>query len=648
MASDAQANAEIHVTLPDGAKRPLPTGATGADLAASIAKSLAKKAIALKLNGKVVDLSTPINADSDVEIVTPDSEDAIELYRHDCAHVLAEAVQELYPGTQVTIGPAIENGFYYDFARDEPFTPDDLATIEAKMKQIIQRNEVFEREEWDRDEAIAFFEKKGEAYKAELIRDLPESETISVYRQGEWLDLCRGPHMPSTGKIGTAFKLMSIAGAYWRGDHRNAMLQRIYGTAWRTDKELKAHLTMLEEAEKRDHRRLGREMGLFHLQEEAAGSIFWHAKGWTLYRQCEAYVRKRLEAAEYFEVKTPQLVDRALWEASGHWEKFREAMFTAESEDDRTLALKPMNCPCHVQIFKQGLKSYRDLPMRMAEFGSCHRNEPSGSLHGIMRVRAFTQDDAHIFATEDQITDECKSFCDLLLSIYEDFGFTDVKVKFSDRPDVRAGEDPVWDKAEKALLDAVGETGLEVELNPGEGAFYGPKLEFVLRDAIGRDWQCGTFQVDFVLPDRLGATYIGEDSARHTPVMLHRAILGSFERFIGILIENYAGRLPLWLAPTQIAIATIVSDADDYAHEVMAACKKAGLRVELDLRNEKINYKVREHSLAKTPVMMVVGRREAEEGKVALRRLGGKNQEVLALDDAIRTLSEEAQMPSSV
>jgi len=647
MASDAQANAEIHVTLPDGAKRPLPAGATGADLAASIAKSLAKKAIALKLNGKVVDLSTPINADSAVEIVTPDSEDAIELYRHDCAHVLAEAVQELYPDTQVTIGPAIENGFYYDFARDEPFTPDDLATIEAKMKQIIQRNEVFEREEWDRDEAIAFFEKKGEAYKAELIRDLPESETISVYRQGEWLDLCRGPHMPSTGKIGTAFKLMSIAGAYWRGDHRNAMLQRIYGTAWRTDKELKAHLTMLEEAEKRDHRRLGREMGLFHLQEEAAGSIFWHAKGWTLYRQCEAYVRRRLEAAEYFEVKTPQLVDRALWEASGHWEKFREAMFTAESDDDRTLALKPMNCPCHVQIFKQGLKSYRDLPMRMAEFGSCHRNEPSGSLHGIMRVRAFTQDDAHIFATEDQITDECNSFCELLLSIYKDFGFTDVKVKFSDRPDVRSGEDSVWDKAEKALLDAVGETGLEIEMNPGEGAFYGPKLEFVLRDAIGRDWQCGTFQVDFVLPDRLGATYIGEDSARHTPVMLHRAILGSFERFIGILIENYAGRLPLWLAPTQIAIATIVSDADDYAYEVMAACKKAGLRVELDLRNEKINYKVREHSLAKTPVMMVVGRREAEEGKVALRRLGGKNQEVLALDDAIRTLSEEAQMPSS-
>lgn len=647
MASDAQAKAEIHVTLPDGAKRPLPAGATGADLAAGIAKSLAKKAIALKLNGEVVDLSTPINADAAVEIVTTDSEEALDLFRHDCAHVLAEAVQELYPGTQVTIGPSIENGFYYDFARDEPFTPDDLEKIEGKMKQIIGRNEVFHREEWDRDDAIAFFEDKGEKYKAELIRDLPESETISVYRQGEWLDLCRGPHMPSTGRVGTAFKLMSIAGAYWRGDHRNAMLQRIYGTAWRSDKELKAHLTMLEEAEKRDHRRLGREMGLFHLQEEAPGSIFWHAKGWTLYRQCEAYVRQRLEKAEYFEVKTPQLVDRALWEASGHWEKFREHMFTAETEDERILALKPMNCPCHVQIFKQGLKSYRDLPMRMAEFGSCHRNEPSGSLHGIMRVRAFTQDDAHIFATEDQITDECKSFCELLLSIYKDFGFTDVKVKFSDRPDVRAGEDSVWDKAEKALLDAVGETGLDIEMNPGEGAFYGPKLEFVLRDAIGRDWQCGTFQVDFVLPDRLGATYIGEDSARHTPVMLHRAILGSFERFIGILIENYAGRLPLWLAPTQIAIATIVSDADDYAREVMAACKAAGLRVELDLRNEKINYKVREHSLAKTPVMMVVGRREAEEGKVAIRRLGGKNQEMLALDEAIRTLSIEAEMPSS-
>ncbi|MGZ0187778.1 MAG: threonine--tRNA ligase, partial [Alphaproteobacteria bacterium] len=565
---------------------------------------------------------------------------------HDTAHVLAEAVQELFPGTQVTIGPSIENGFYYDFAREDPFTPEDLEVIEVKMREIMRRNSPFEREEWDRDDAIAFFEKKGEAYKAELIRDLPASETISVYRQGEWLDLCRGPHLPSTGRIGEAFKLMSVAGAYWRGDHRNAMLQRIYGTAWRNPKELKAHLTMLEEAEKRDHRRLGREMNLFHVQEEAAGSVFWHAKGWTLYRQCEAYMRARLEAADYFEVKTPQLVDRALWEASGHWEKFREAMFTAETEDDKVLALKPMNCPCHVQIFKQGLKSYRELPMRMAEFGSCHRNESSGSLHGIMRVRAFTQDDAHIFATEDQITDECKSFCELLLSVYKDFGFEDVMVKFSDRPEVRAGEDAVWDKAEKALMDAVMASGIDFELNPGEGAFYGPKLEFVLRDAIGRDWQCGTFQVDFVLPDRLGATYIGEDSQRHTPVMLHRAILGSFERFIGILIENYSGRLPLWLAPVQATVATIVSDADDYAQEVLVALKAAGIRADLDIRNEKINYKVREHSLMKTPVMLVVGRREAEEGTVAIRRLGGKDQETLALDEAIARLKEEARMPS--
>ncbi len=646
MPSDALANATVEVTLPDGAKRTLTAGATGADLAGDISKSLQKQAIAIKLDGKVVDLATRLPHGAAVEIVTPQSPEALELYRHDCAHVLAEAVQELFPGTQVTIGPSIENGFYYDFARDEPFTPEDLEGIDAKMREIIRRNEAFQPEEWDRNEAIAFFEARGEAYKAELIRDLPESEVISIYRQGDWIDLCRGPHMPSTGRVGEAFKLMSVAGAYWRGDHRNAMLQRIYGTAWRTPKELAAYLTMLEEAEKRDHRRLGREMGLFHLQEEAAGSIFWHAKGWTLYRQCETYMRARLEREGYFEVKTPQLVDRSLWEASGHWEKFREHMFTAETEDERILALKPMNCPCHVQIFKQGLKSYRDLPMRMAEFGSCHRNESSGSLHGIMRVRAFTQDDAHIFATEDQITDECRSFCALLLSVYKDFGFTDVKVKFSDRPEVRAGADAVWDKAEKALMDAVVASGIDVELNPGEGAFYGPKLEFVLRDAIGRDWQCGTFQVDFVLPDRLGASYIGEDSQRHTPVMLHRAILGSFERFIGILIENYAGRLPLWLAPVQATVATIVSDADAYAHDVLAKLKAAEIRADLDIRNEKINYKVREHSLAKTPIMLVVGRREAEEGTVALRRLGGRDQETLALDLAIATLKEEAKMPS--
>ena len=645
MPSDAEAEAMIEVILPDGAKRQLVSGSTGTALATDISKSLAKKAIAIKQNGKLVDLALELTDGAAVEIITIDSPEALELLRHDCAHVLAEAVQELFPGTQVTIGPAIENGFYYDFAREQPFTPDDLEIIQKRMKEIIDRNEPFIREEWDRQEAIKFFESKGEAYKAELIRDLPASETISIYRQGDWLDLCRGPHMPSTGRVGAAFKLMSVAGAYWRGDHRNAMLQRIYGTVWRSEKELAAHLTMLEEAEKRDHRRLGREMDLFHLQEEAAGSIFWHAKGWTLYRQIEAYMRHRLEGAGYFEVKTPQLVDRALWEASGHWDKFRENMFTAETEDERILALKPMNCPCHVQIFRQGLKSYRELPMRMAEFGSCHRNEPSGSLHGIMRVRAFTQDDAHIFATENQITSECKAFCDLLLSIYEDFGFTEVRVKFSDRPDVRAGEDSVWDKAETALMDAVNASGLEFELNPGEGAFYGPKLEFVLRDAIGRDWQCGTFQVDFVLPERLGATYVGEDSQRHTPVMLHRAILGSFERFIGILIENYAGRLPIWLAPVQVTVATIVSDADQYAREVFNQLKAAGIRAEIDLRNEKINYKVREHSLAKTPIMLVVGRREAEEGTVAVRKLGVKEQETLAVADAISRLQIEAKMP---
>jgi threonyl-tRNA synthetase len=645
MPSNAESEAMIEVILPDGAKRQLVSGSTGTALATNISKSLAKKAIAIKQNGKLVDLALELTDGAAVEIITIDSPEALELLRHDCAHVLAEAVQELFPGTQVTIGPAIENGFYYDFAREQPFTPDDLEIIQKRMKEIIDRNEAFIREEWDRQEAIKFFESKGEVYKAELIQDLPESETISIYRQGEWLDLCRGPHMPSTGWVGAAFKLMSVAGAYWRGDHRNAMLQRIYGTVWRSEKELAAHLTMLEEAEKRDHRRLGREMDLFHLQEEAAGSIFWHAKGWTLYRQIEAYMRHRLEGAGYFEVKTPQLVDRALWEASGHWDKFRENMFTAETEDERILALKPMNCPCHVQIFRQGLKSYRELPMRMAEFGSCHRNEPSGSLHGIMRVRAFTQDDAHIFATENQITSECKEFCDLLLSIYEDFGFTEVRVKFSDRPDVRAGEDSVWDKAETALMDAVNASGLEFELNPGEGAFYGPKLEFVLRDAIGRDWQCGTFQVDFVLPERLGATYVGEDSQRHTPVMLHRAILGSFERFIGILIENYAGRLPIWLAPVQVTVATIVSDADQYAREVFNQLKAAGIRAEIDLRNEKINYKVREHSLAKTPIMLVVGRREAIEGTVAVRKLGVKEQETLALSEAISRLQIEATMP---
>jgi threonyl-tRNA synthetase len=582
----------------------------------------------------------------EVAIVTARDGDALELMRHDAAHVMAEAVQELYPGTQVTIGPAIENGFYYDFARDQPFTPDDLAKIEARMREIVDRNEPIVREVWDRNEAIAYFKSIGEHYKAQIIEEIAEGEPVSVYRQGNWLDLCRGPHLPSTGRLGKAFKLTKLAGAYWRGDSRNEMLQRVYGTAWADEKQLKAYLHMLEEAEKRDHRRLGREMDLFHLQDVAAGSVFWHPKGWSLYRTLQQYMRGRLEQAGYVEVNTPQLVDRGLWEASGHWEKFREHMFTAEAED-RILALKPMNCPCHVQIYKQGITSYRNLPLRMAEFGSCHRNEPSGALHGLMRVRAFTQDDAHIFCTEEQITSETEAFCDLLLGVYRDFGFDEVIVKFSDRPEKRAGTDDTWDRAENALREATEAAGLATELNPGEGAFYGPKLEFVLRDAIGRDWQLGTLQVDFVLPERLDATYVGEDGSKHRPVMLHRAILGSFERFIGILIEHFAGRLPLWLAPVQAVVATITRDADDYAHRVHRELVEAGIRAELDLRNEKINYKVREHSVAKVPAILVVGAREQQEETVAVRRLGGQSQEILALERAIARLCEEAAGPLS-
>ena len=637
---------EIALTLPDGSVRPVAPGATGADLAAAISRSLAKAAVAVRVDGALRDLSEPFTDDAAVEIVTRADADGLDLIRHDAAHALAEAAKELYPDIQITIGPVIENGFYYDFSRAEPFTPDDLARLEERMREIVDRDEPIAREVWDRDEAAAFFESEGEHYKAEIIRAIPSAEPITIYRQGAFVDLCRGPHLPSTGKLGKAFKLMSVAGAYWRGDHRNEMLQRIYGTAWRDEKELRAYLERLEEAERRDHRRIGREMGLFHLQEEAAGSVFWMPKGWTLFRVCEDYMRMRLDANGYVEVKTPQLLDRALWEASGHWEKFREHMFVAEAAEDRLFALKPMNCPGHVQIFKQGIKSYRDLPLRMAEFGACHRNEPSGALHGIMRVRAFTQDDAHIFATEDQVTAETESFCTLLQSIYADFGFDDVLVKFSDRPEVRAGEDEVWDKAETALMDAVRAAGLEVELNPGEGAFYGPKLEFVLRDAIGRDWQCGTFQVDFVLPERLNAAYVDESGERRRPVMLHRAILGSFERFIGVLIEHYAGRFPLWLAPVQAVVATITSDADEYAREVLERLRAAGLRAGIDIRNEKIGFKVREHSVAKVPVLLVVGRREAEQGTVALRRLGSKEQEMLAVGDAIHTLSEEAAVPS--
>jgi threonyl-tRNA synthetase len=636
----------VAVTLPDGSRREFDRPVTGAEIAAAIGPRLAKDALAIKVDGALRDLAYTVGEDAKIEIVTRGPPDALALLRHDAAHVMAEAVQKLYPGTQVTFGPATETGFYYDFARDEPFTPEDLERIEARMREIVARDEAITREVWDRAEAIRHFDEIGEKYKAQHIETLPPDEEISIYRQGDWLDLCLGPHLPSTGKLGTAFKLLKVSGAYWRGDARNEQLQRIAGTCWETDKQLAAYLHMLEEAEKRDHRRLGREMDLFHQQEEAAGSTFWHPKGWTLYRTLERYMRARLDAAGYVEVKTPQLIDRSLWEASGHWEKFREHMFTAESEDDRTLAIKPMNCPGHVQIFKQGITSYRDLPLRMAEFGACHRNEPSGALHGLMRVRAFVQDDAHIFCTEQQIDAETVAFCELLQSIYADLGFDEVTVKFSDRPAVRAGSDEIWDRAETALREAVEQTGLRYTLNPGEGAFYGPKLEFILRDAIGRDWQCGTFQVDFVLPERLDAHYVGEDGEKHRPVMLHRAILGSFERFLAILIEQYAGRFPLWLAPVQAVVATITSDADGYGEEVAAALASAGLRVETDLRNEKINYKIREHSVAKLPVIVVVGRREAEDRTVALRRLGGKTQEILALDAAVAQLRDEAAAPA--
>jgi threonyl-tRNA synthetase len=636
----------VKLTLPDGSIRDYDAPVSGADVAADIGPGLAKAALAVRINGEMKDLSLVIEEDCEFSIVTAKDDDALDLLRHDAAHVMAQAVQELFPGTQVTIGPSIENGYYYDFAREEPFSTDDFESIEKKMAEIVDRDLEFVREVWDREVAIKFFKEKGEAYKAELIEAIPEGEEVSIYRQGDWIDLCRGPHLPSTGKLGKHFKLMKLAGAYWRGDSNNEMLQRIYGTAWADKKQLKAYLHMLEEAEKRDHRRLGREMNLFHIQEEAIGSAFWHPKGWQLYRTVQTYMRNRLDKAGYVEVNTPQLVNRSLWEDSGHWEKFRDAMFVTEAED-KILAIKPMNCPCHVQIFKHGTKSYRDLPLRMAEFGSCHRNEPSGALHGLMRVRAFVQDDAHIFCTEDQITEETKIFCDLLMSVYKDFGFEEVVIKFSDRPEVRAGDDATWDKAEGALIEAVQAAGYEYDLNPGEGAFYGPKLEFVLRDAIGRDWQCGTLQVDFVLPERLDAAYVGEDGEKHRPVMLHRAILGSFERFLGILIENYAGRFPFWLAPLQVVVATITDEAKPYAEKVLKALKEAGLHAEADLRNEKINYKVREHSVAKIPVILVVGGREAEENTVAVRRLGGKDQEILALETAIAKLREEAVIPGS-
>ena len=628
---------KINVSLPDNSSREYEKGVTAFEVALDIGEGLAKAALAAILDGKLVDLSVPIEADASCKLLTARDEESLALIRHDAAHVLAEAAKELWPDIQVTIGPVIENGFYYDFARADPFTPEDLVTLEQRMRDIVGRDEPITREVWTREEARDFFSSIGESYKAEIVSDLPESEILTVYRQGKFVDLCRGPHLPSTGRLGTAFKLTKIAGAYWRGDHRNEMLQRVYGTAWANEKDLKSHLARLEEAERRDHRRLGKELDLFHIKEEATGSIFWHGQGWTIFRLIESYMRNRLENNGYTEVKTPSLIDRTLWEKSGHWDKFREHMFTASSED-RVLALKPMNCPGHVQIFRHGLKSYRDLPLRMAEFGSCHRNEPSGALHGLMRVRAFTQDDAHIFCTEAQVNSETKKFCELLLSIYKDFGFTDVVVKFADRPEIRVGSDEIWERAEASLKHALDQTALDYEVNPGEGAFYGPKLEFVLRDALGRDWQCGTLQVDFVLPERLEANYIGEDGSKHRPVMLHRAILGSFERFIGILIEHYGGRFPVWLAPTQVVVATVTEAGDDHARAVHAALTANGIRTGLDLRNETVNYKVREHTHKKVPVIFVVGSREAENGTVSLRWLGEKKQEILALDEAVDKL----------
>ena len=656
--SQTASAAAVSVRLPDGSVRRYDHAVTVADVARDIGPGLAKAALAAKVDGRERDLSYTLNGDATVEIITVKSAEALELLRHDAAHVMAEAVKELYPETQVTIGPAIEDGFYYDFARDEPFTPEDLEKIEARMREIVDRDETITREEWDRDEAIKFFTEQGEIYKAEIIRDLPEDEVISIYRQGDFLDLCVGPHLPSTAKLGKAFKLMKLAGAYWRGDHRNAMLQRIYGTAWRDEKELKAYLTRLEEAEKRDHRRLGREMDLFHFQEEAQGSVFWHDKGYVIWRELEAYIRRRLRLAHYQEVKTPQLLASTLWVTSGHWAKFRDSMFIVPDEipsmeeekpvlsgEADLLALKPMSCPAHIQIFKQGIKSYRDLPIRMAEFGCCHRNEPHGALHGLMRVRQMTQDDAHIFCSEDQIGAEIAGIVKLLHAVYADLGFEDVRIRLATRPEVRAGSDETWDRAEKALESALRAITNDFELAPGEGAFYGPKLEFHLKDAIGRSWQCGTVQLDYVLPERFDATFIGEDGERHRVVMIHRAIFGSIERLIGVLIEHYAGKLPLWLAPVQCVVATIVSDADERAREIAEKLTAAGLRHELDIRNEKINYKIREHSHVKVPVMFILGRREAEEGTVTVRRLGEDKQEVLAIDEAVNRLKAEAAAP---
>lgn len=648
----------ITVKFPDGATREYAQGTTGTTVVESISKSLAKVTVAMKVDGVLSDLSDELSDGAEIAFVKRNDDDALELIRHDAAHVLAEAVQELWPATQVTIGPVIENGFYYDFARDEPFSEEDFKTIEKKMSEIIQRGAMFTKEVWSRDEAKKVFKAKGEDYKLELIDAIPEDQNLNIYKQGQWFDLCRGPHMRSTRDVGQAFKLTKVAGAYWRGDSNNAVLSRIYGTAWANKEQLADYLHMIEEAEKRDHRKIGREMDLFHLQEEAQGSVFWHPKGFVIYNQMEEYIRRRLNKADYKEIKTPQLLDNKLWEKSGHWGKFRENMFvvpdeTPSIEDDgpvisgdaKLMALKPMNCPAHVQVFNQGIKSYRDLPLRYAEFGCCHRNEAHGALHGLMRVRQLTMDDAHIFCREDQIQSETEAFCNLLDTVYEDLGFTEVQILLATRPDDRAGDDAVWDLAEKGLGDALKATGRDFEIAEGEGAFYGPKLEFHLKDAIGRSWQCGTLQLDFVLPERLEASYVAEDGSRQRPVMLHRAILGSLERFIGILIENHAGRMPMWLAPVQVVVATIVSEADEYAQGLVDQLRDAGIRAEIDTRNEKINYKVREHSVGKVPVMYVVGKREADEGTVSIRRLGSQGQSVEPFADAMTQLVAESAPP---
>ncbi|MGF1446643.1 MAG: threonine--tRNA ligase [Pikeienuella sp.] len=643
----------ITITLPDGAKRDYAAGTTAGDVAADISKSLAKAAIAARIDGRLADLSEPIARDAGLALITAkDPDEAVdELIRHDCAHIMARAVQEIWPETKVTIGPVIENGWYYDFDRAEPFTEEDFAEIEKRMRQIIEKRDPVTTEVWERERAIRYYAANNEPYKVELVEAIPEGEPVRMYWHGHWQDLCRGPHLAHTGQVPPdAFKLMSVAGAYWRGDSRNKMLQRIYGVAFRNKKLLDAHLHMLEEAAKRDHRRIGREMSLFHLQEEAPGMVFWHPNGWTIYRAVEDYMRRRLDAAGYREIKTPQDVDRKLWEASGHWDKYRDNMFITEVDEEhaqekRINALKPMNCPCHVQIYNHGLKSYRDLPLRLAEFGSCHRYESSGSMHGLMRVRGFTQDDAHIFCTEDQIESETAKFIDLLGSVYEHMGFERFDIKLSTRPEQRVGSDEVWDKAEAALEAAVRKITNDYEVDPGEGAFYGPKLDFKLTDAIGREWQCGTFQADFNLPERLGAEYVDADGQKKRPVMMHRAILGSFERFLGILIENCAGRFPLWLAPRQVVVATIVSDADDYAQNVVAALRTQGIRAETDTRNEKINYKVREHSTQHVPFILAVGRKEVDEHTVSVRRLGEQGQTVMRLDEALHRITDEAMPP---